>query len=63
MRCIRRWMWVHCSVMIWASNELDVLKKERPMKALKVALGTRRTPASPSSSWSVKEKGNLCFHL
>lgn len=54
---------MHCSVMIWASNELDVLKKERPMKALKVALGTRRTPTSPSSSWSVKEKGNLCFHL
>ena len=35
---------MNCSLMIWASKELDVLK-ERAMNALKVALGARRTSA------------------
>lgn len=36
---------MNCSPMVWTSKELDVLKKERPMKALKVALGAKRTSA------------------
>lgn len=33
------------SLMIWASSERDVLKKEGQMKAWRVAWRTRRTPA------------------
>ena len=58
-----RWKWVNCSPMVWASKELDVLKKERPMEALKVALRAKRTSARIWNSQAVKEKVNVACVL
>lgn len=54
---------MNCSLMVWVSNELHILKKGRQIKALKVTLEARGTITRLSSSWAIRKKATFSCDL